>query len=120
MNNFKNELISTKIRVPKRKKRVEEGFSKYFYPEKVVSRNLLGDFKVNTSRGKELIEEIMNRSLNDISIKSLVCISRVLSNILNIELKRNIYRRKDLLVKWFDDNQTQIELVKQNISVEMS
>lgn len=99
VNNFNEKLISKKIRVPKRRQRVKEGFSRHFYSEKDVSRNLLGDFQVNESRGKKLIEEIMNKSFKDISLNSLVSVSRIFSNMLNIELTRNIYRRKDLLVK---------------------
>ena len=112
-----NEIDNTKeapklteqIRIPKRKTRIANELSRHFVPERIVSKNLIGDFDVDKSEGKALIEDLFGTTLNNISLTALVSLSKILSQLINIKLERNIYRRKVLIVKWFDINQDEIK-----------
>lgn len=109
-----------RIREPKRKQRIEEGYSRHYFSEKTVSNNLLGDFNVETSEGKKLIEEIFGKELKEIKSHSIFRIAKLVSELIDIQLPRNIYRRKDLMVKWFDTYHEQIEGYKNHIFIEQS
>lgn len=106
-----------RIREPKRKQRIEEGYSRHYFSEKTVSNNLLGDFNVETSKGKILIEKLCGRELKEIKAHSIFRIAKLISELTDIQLPRNIYRRKDLMVKWFDLHQNKIDEIKEHIDI---
>lgn len=109
-----------RIREPKRKQRIEEGYSPHYFSEKTVSDNLLGDFNVETSERKILIEKIFGREFKEIKLHSIFIIIIVVSELIDIKLPRNIYRRKDLMVKWLDTYQEKIKEYKNHITIEHS
>lgn len=106
-----------RIREPKRKQRIEEGYSRHYFSEKTVSNNLLGDFNVETSKGKILIEKLCGRELKEIKAHSIFRIAKLISELTDIQLPRNIYRRKDLMVKWFDLHHNKIDEIKEHIDI---
>lgn len=119
-NKGRSKIIMHRIRVQQRKQRIEDGYSRHYYSEKTVSNVLLGDFDVKSSKGKILIEEICGKQINEISLHTLFNISQIISKLTNIKLERNIYRRKDLLIKWFDTHLKDIENIKNHISIELN
>ncbi|KAK8837201.1 hypothetical protein M9Y10_036628 [Tritrichomonas musculus] len=119
-NKGRSKIIKHRIRVQQRKQRIEDGYSRHYYSEKTVSNVLLGDFDVKSSKGKILIEEICGKQINEISLHTLFNISQIISKFTNIKLERNVYRRKDLLIKWFDTHLKDIENIKNHISIEIN
>lgn len=100
----------------KRKNKVPDGFSRVFNSEKTVIRNLLNNFVVNGSRGEELIKEITDHcDLKTISLKSILSIAKIISDLINEPISRNTSRNKKLIIKWFDDNEGKISLCKEYI-----
>lgn len=100
-----------------RKPRVLRIYSRKHNTEKELSQNLLGDFKVQNSKGKELIEEIFGVELKLISNTALINVTLVVSNMICQKCPRNFKRKKDLIVKWFDDNAELINAIKCYIQV---
>ncbi|KAK8865058.1 hypothetical protein M9Y10_010588 [Tritrichomonas musculus] len=100
-----------------RKPRVPACFSRTFVPERVVSMNLLDGFVAQGSRGEKLVEEMVGMPLENISKNGLCKLAVIVSHLIDIKLPRNIYRRKDLMVKWFQDNEDKINVYKPFICV---
>lgn len=100
-----------------RKSRVPTCFSRTFVPERIISMNLLDGFVVQGSRGQKLIEDITGVPLDCISKTGLCKVASIISQLIETNLSRNIYRRKDLMVKWFQDNEEKIEPYKPYICV---
>ncbi|OHT11003.1 hypothetical protein TRFO_19497 [Tritrichomonas foetus] len=69
--------------------------------EKDIARILLGDFKPEGSRGLQLLRMVAPK---DITRESLIALCKSLSFFSHIRLERNYTRRRDLLIKWCDDN----------------
>lgn len=101
----------------KRKSKVPSDLSRCQNSEKVVTMNLLGNFIVQGSQGEKLIEEILGTSLKDVSRNGLIRVAMVVSKMIQQKFPRNFGRRKDLIVKWFQDNEEQISSIKQFICV---
>lgn len=91
-------------------------FSRSHDSEKEIAQKLLGNFKAKGSRGESLIQEICNSPFKQINIKDLIFVSKIISQITNIHLSRNQQRKKELLVKWYNDNEEEINKVKQYIT----
>lgn len=118
-NKNRSKIVMRRIRVQQRKKRIEDGYSRYYFSEKTVSNVLLGDFDVKSSKGKVFIEDICGKQINEISLHTLFNISKIISELTCIKLERNIYRRKVLIIKWFDTHLKDIEDVKNHISIDL-
>lgn len=103
----------------KRKSRVPSCLSRAKNSEKVISMNLLGNFNSQGSRGKNLIEEIVGFPLQQISRNGLIGIATVVGSLIHKDFPRNYSRKKDLIVKWFDDNCEQINKIKSFIIVKV-
>lgn len=103
---------------PKRRKaKVPADLSRCHNSEKVVTMNLLGNFVVQGSRGEKLIEEILGTSLKDVSRNGLIRVAMIVSKLIQQKFPRNFGRRKDLIVKWFQDNEELINNVKQFVTI---
>lgn len=89
----------------KRKPKVPVEFSRNKNSEKVVTRNLLDGYKAEGSRGEALIEQIMKTKLKKASRVGLIQIGSMLGELIGIKFPRNFKRRRDLIVKWFEDNE---------------
>lgn len=85
--------------------------------EKEVAQNLLDNFIAKGSKGEALIEKIIGLKINQISLTGLIQISRLVSELADIKFPRNYKRKKDLIIKWFDDNSSIIDLYRNNIQV---
>ncbi|KAK8897474.1 hypothetical protein M9Y10_015427 [Tritrichomonas musculus] len=118
-NKNRSKIVMRRIRVQQRKERIEDGYSRYYYSEKTVSNVLLGDFDVKNSKGKVFIEDICGKQINEISLHTLFNISKIISELTCIKLERNIYRRKVLIIKWFDTHLKEIEDLKNHISIDL-
>lgn len=104
----------TRVRRPK----VEKGLSRKFDSEKIVSQTLLNGYQAKGSRGEQLIEDLTGHSCNQIGMKSILRIVEIFAELCDLEIKRNTKRRKDLLVKWLQDNEEKIEEVKDHVKIE--
>ena len=103
-----------------RKSRVPKCLSRSHVPEKDISMNLLNGFIAQGSKGEKLIVEMTGTQLDNLSKTALCKISDILSKLSGIKISRNILRRKDLIVKWFHDNEDKIEPFKYYVSVNFS
>lgn len=105
----------TRVRRPK----VEKGLSRKYDSEKIVSQTLLNGYQVKGSRGEQLIEQLTGRSYNQIRMESILKIVAFFAEICDLKVERNIKRRKDLLVKWLQDNEEEIEVFKDHIKIDI-
>lgn len=101
----------------KHKCRIPPYLSRSVVSESIISQNLLGDFVARGSRGESLIEELTGMPIESISKKGLSDLAAVLSRLGEIKINRNIYRRKDLLIKWFQDNEEVINALKSYVTI---
>ena len=85
-------MIKTKNDTPKRKKGISESKR---------ADAMLGNFNAKKSRGYQLILTILSEP---ISLASLISLATLLSFLIEIPFSRDYTRRKDLVIKWFDDN----------------
>lgn len=69
--------------------------------EKLRANLLLGDFDPYHSRGWELIQYLTH---HQVSRHALISIATILAGIIGIPFERDYSRRKDLVIKWFDQN----------------
>jgi hypothetical protein len=69
--------------------------------EKQIANVRQGSFEAQGSRGAQLIAQICPIDLTRRSLYSLVS---VLSALADVRFERDFGRRKDLLIKWVDDN----------------
>jgi hypothetical protein len=65
-----------------------------------------GDFCAQESRALTLLRQ---KYPIDLSRRSLYSLATVMSTLANVRLERDFARRKELLIKWFDDNYEAIE-----------
>lgn len=78
--------------------------------EKILINHNLQGWDIKTSRAFNLINSLygnINRTL-------LQCLAKIVSNSLNIYLEREAQRRKDVLIKWFDDHYDETSQFLQN------
>lgn len=101
----------------KRKSKVPAAYSRRQNPEKIVTQNLLDGFVSKGSRGEALIEEILGSPLKKISLNGLIQVASLISDIANIQFPRNYKRKKDLIVKWFQDNEDIINTKKKYLQI---
>lgn len=92
-------------------------FSRNYNPEKVVTKNLLKGFVAKGSKGEKIIEEILGCPIKEISFCALITLSEILSDLAKVRLERNYKRKKDLIVKWFNDNEQTIKRYKPYIKI---
>lgn len=114
---FISIFIYLLIMIPSGRIRVEPNFSRKINTERAVAKNLLNGFIMKGSNGEKLIEEIIGVQINKISLTALIEISKLISDLTNIKFPRNYKRKKDLIVKWFDDNIDTIKSVKDYIHI---
>lgn len=79
--------------------------------------NLLNGFVMKGSQGENLIESIIGVRLNQISLTALIQITQIISELASIKFPRNYKRKKDLIVKWFNDNIDIIDEYKDFIQI---
>lgn len=84
--------------------------------EKEIVKRLLGNFIAEGSVGENLIEEICKCSIKQIRLKDLISTSIIVGQMAKIELPRNYKRSKKLLVKWYDENASEIREIKSCIT----
>ena len=58
------------------------------------------NYEPTKSRGYELLKQIMREP---ITIQALLSLAFVLSNYLGVKISRDYMRRKELVIKWFDE-----------------
>lgn len=92
--------------------------SRLINTEKDVSIYLQGDFDPRGSQGEALIQDIFKQNLRKISKASLVTVAIIIGDIIGVKLTRNEKRKKDLVIKWYNDHSTLIEPLKSNIVID--
>jgi hypothetical protein len=76
---------------------------------------LLGDFESERSRAWELLDRM---SAQTFSRQALISLASIFSLLIDVPLKRDYTRRKDLIVKWLDMNYEAVEPWVPYITVE--
>ena len=71
------------------------------YSERERTQFLLGDFRAQGSEGLKFLESLCPFALTR---SALISLATVLSELINVPLDRDIKRKKELLIKWFDVN----------------
>ena len=90
---------------PKKNQKTPNHLSRKLNTEKTIAKNLLDGFVTKGSRGESIIEQIFGAKINQISLTALIQIARVISELSDVKFPRNYKRKKDLIVKWFTDNE---------------
>lgn len=103
---------------PKLFGKVPPGLSRKYNSEKTVTHNLLDGFVAKGSRGESLIEDILGYPINQVSLNGLIKITSLVSDLIDIKFPRNYRRKKDLIVKWFQENAEIIEAYKHYFTIE--
>lgn len=75
--------------------------------EREIADLRLGTFIAEGSRGMQLLQRIYPRG--ELTRRSLYSFASLLAALSGIKLARDFTRRKDLLIKWFDDNYDELE-----------
>ena len=101
----------------RRASKLPAGLSRAKNSEKIITKNLLNGFVAKGSRGELLIEEIICHKINEVTLPAIIQVSKVISELIGVELNRNHKRSKKLLVKWFQDNEEQIAAHKNNFKI---
>jgi hypothetical protein len=70
--------------------------------ERDIADFRLGGFRAERSRAAERLRELY--PYGDLTRRSLYSLASLLSALSDVKLPRDFTRRKELLVKWFDDN----------------
>ena len=96
-------MWKTKNDPPKRRKGVSESKR---------ADAMLGNFDAKKSRGYQFILGILSEP---ISLSSLISLATIISFLSGIPFSRDYTRRKDLVIKWFDDNYDDIFPFKDKI-----
>lgn len=104
----------------KKRAKVPLGLSRSRNSEKIVTKNLLDGFVSAGSKGEKILENLLGCPLNQISLSSLIAIATVFSEMSKIKLERNFKRKKDLIVKWFNDNEEAINFYRQFVYINYS
>lgn len=89
----------------KKRSKVPPGLSRKMNSEKAVAKNLLNNFVAKGSKGQTLIEDMLGFPITQISLKALINFAILVSGLCDIKFERNYKRKKDLIVKWFNDNE---------------
>lgn len=105
------------IYIPNEFSRARPELSRKKNPEKVVAQNLLNGFVSKGSRGEKMINDILGCSISEVTLKGLISVASFISDITKIKLERNYKRKKDLIVKWFNDNEEKIRKYKQFVKI---
>lgn len=71
------------------------------HAERERTRFLLGDFHAQGSAGLELLHTLCPFELTR---SALISLATVFSELIDVPLERDIKRKKELLIKWFDVN----------------
>jgi hypothetical protein len=80
----------------------EARLSRKFMREREIAERLQGTFRAEGSRGWQLIEHIANgERLGRMDIWKLATVFSIVSG---IRFPRNMTRRRNLIVKWFDEH----------------
>ncbi|KAK8837603.1 hypothetical protein M9Y10_036134 [Tritrichomonas musculus] len=104
--------------MPPRRSKVDPRFSRKTNPEKIISRNMLQDFQIEGSRGKEVIEQMLQQKVEKASRVGLIQLGNIISGLIDVKISRNHKRKKDLIIKWFDENADLIEPLVPKIKVD--
>lgn len=102
----------------RRRPKVPIEFSRKNNSEKVVAHNLLNGFKAEGSRGEILIEKLMQTQIKKTSRVGLIQLGSILGDLIGKKFPRNFKRQRDLVVKWFEDNEELIDPFIQYLTVE--
>jgi hypothetical protein len=80
----------------------ERPLSRKFMREGEIAKRLQGTFKAEGSRGWQLIGQIANGE--KLGRRDILKLATLFSIVSDIEFPRNMTRRRDLIVKWFDEH----------------
>lgn len=84
--------------------------------EKLLLEDKLTHFNPSTSEAWKKLTSKYGEKLNHAELK---CLAQVISANLDIELSRETKRRKNMLIKWFDENLNKIwPFIEEHIEVE--
>jgi hypothetical protein len=75
--------------------------------ERAIAEMRLGEFSAQGSRGLQLLQQMFPRS--DMTRRSMYSLATILGALANVPLERDFSRRKELIIKWFDDNYDALE-----------
>ena len=98
-----------------KRKRNDHVISRKFNSEKHIVEQLLGNFIAEGSKGERLIEDICKIPIKQIRLIDLIELSKIISNLTNIHFARNFKRKKELIIKWFNDNYDEIKKISPSI-----
>lgn len=104
---------------PTKKSRANPYFSRLLLTEKQIAKNRQGNFVSKGSRGEALILEIFKQRPEKISLPGLISVTKVISMLIGVKLRRADKRRKALIIKWYNDNESLIEQIKLHIMPEL-
>jgi hypothetical protein len=75
--------------------------------ERAIADLRLGTFSSQGSRGLEMLHRMFPSG--EMTRRAMYSFASILGALANVRLERDFSRRKDLLVKWFDDNYDVLE-----------
>lgn len=101
-----------------RKSKVTPELSRKYNTEKILARNLLEDFTASGSRGEALIEQILHQEIRKASRTGLIQLGSIVGELIGKKFPRNYTRKRDLIVKWFEDNEVLIRPFVSHLRVE--
>ena len=87
------------------------------YSERERTRFLLGDFRAQGSEGLKFLESLCPFTLTR---SALISLATVLSELIDVPLDRDIKRKKELLIKWFDVNIDAVRPWRHKIRLDIS
>ena len=105
INKIKSSLEIRNFSQNKKKKEVKKFKSQTEIEREKVEKRLNG-FCSKNSKAWETIMKYFGENLNQMELNS---IAEVLSDLLSINLDREAKRRREVLIKWFDENFEKIE-----------
>ncbi|OHS97112.1 hypothetical protein TRFO_09685 [Tritrichomonas foetus] len=82
--------------------------------EKEIADLRLGEFNIEESVGMKFIKSITDKEITRQALVSLATIFSILSGIV---VNRDLKRRRELLIKWFDINAEKLEPFKEFVSI---
>jgi hypothetical protein len=81
--------------------------------EREIAEDHLGEFTPIGSRGLEFIEGLSGTPY--LTRKSLILLARVCARVADIRFPRDFTRRRELIIKWFDDHIDKLEPLEATI-----
>jgi hypothetical protein len=75
--------------------------------EREVADFRLGQFSATGSRGLDFLRQAF--PTGELTRRSMYSLATVLAALASVRLERDFARRKELLIKWFDDNLEALE-----------